>query len=170
LDTFIKGELSEKRFQAVKKIRTHLEQEIYRARIDHIVSGKTLTDSSPHVLILKRKPQIMAQIAWRELRSEARAVVARVVEGDMLKVVMLERYDDALQALEGTKPFTFEGNLTIPSSVLPGPGQAPPSSHPAPSGAAKTMAASPAGGSPGGVKRKRNDTLVSEPRPVKRMV
>ncbi|TEB31947.1 hypothetical protein FA13DRAFT_1813724 [Coprinellus micaceus] len=118
LKAFLNDSAKRLEFRASKQVRTHLETEIARAQINDIVTVETLKHRTPHALVVNKRSGVMAQLAWQESQAEATAFVRKVAEDHVLRAIMGERYDDVVRAIQGTKPFRFDGNLTIPPSVV----------------------------------------------------
>ncbi|KAJ3532052.1 hypothetical protein NMY22_g7900 [Coprinellus aureogranulatus] len=121
LKAFINNSAPNICFQLHMNIRKHIEAEITKARISDIVTTETVKYSSPHTLVVTKRPELVAQLAWKEAQANASQFLKNVGNEDELKRIMGERYNDVGMALRGTKAFTTTaGDLAInqnPSSA-----------------------------------------------------
>ena len=72
------------------------------------------------ILIVTKRPEVVKQVVWRKAQVEAAAFVRGVAEDGELRKLMLERYEDVVRAVKGTKTFAFSGDLAISSRVIVG--------------------------------------------------
>jgi hypothetical protein len=102
----------------VKKIRSHIEWEISRARIGDIVSTTTIVDTRPYTLVVTKLPEIVARMEWSTTQSKARAYVESFgFSEEKLKAVMGDRYEDMLSALQGRQAFLMEDGPSAPEEA-----------------------------------------------------
>ncbi|TEB31950.1 hypothetical protein FA13DRAFT_1584402, partial [Coprinellus micaceus] len=89
LKAFVNNGTPTLQFRAVQRTRTHLEQEIAKARIGDIVTTAMVTNlGTPYTLVVSKRPEVISQLTWKENQSEAVKFVRSVADDAELKVVM----------------------------------------------------------------------------------
>ncbi|KAJ3502311.1 hypothetical protein NMY22_g18628 [Coprinellus aureogranulatus] len=112
-DFLANAESTEIRFVTAQKTRSHLELYISVAGISNFVTTETIKRGTPHTLLVAKRPEFAAQLTWNKAQGDATAFVRSVAEGQELKEIMRERYDDVLSALQGTKAFIYASDPAV---------------------------------------------------------
>jgi hypothetical protein len=157
LKAFVNNGTPTLQFRAVQRTRTHLEQEIAKARIGDIVTTATVTNlGTPYTLVVSKRPEVISQLTWKENQSEAVKFVRSVADDAELKVVMGERYEQTLWAVHGQQVFTLTGNAVIAPGPVRNSSVATSSAPPTASTSGSSTAAH-AASTPAGTKRKQRE-------------
>ncbi|KAF5336603.1 hypothetical protein D9611_006618 [Ephemerocybe angulata] len=104
-------------FNAVKtkKRLTHLEACIDKGKTKKLLATETRGYGMPLTFIVRKLPDAMKSVPWKEAQAAATSFLKSVVDGEELKALMGERYADVLSALKGEKRF----QLALPAATAP---------------------------------------------------
>ena len=120
LDRFIAGKESTYTFRLVQKRRTHLEYQMDKAR--DLVTHETHRYGSPHSLVVKKTPSILAASTW-EYRLQAVNNMFKAIGGGNVEKIMGDRYLDVCMAIKGQGAFRLD-NTVVQQQNVPGPASA----------------------------------------------
>ncbi|KAJ2934369.1 hypothetical protein H1R20_g2718, partial [Candolleomyces eurysporus] len=106
--------------------RSHLEDSI-RSCAKDLLSYETMQGPPPYTLVVKKQPKALTRVGWEERQAAAIAFLTSIGEEEEWKLVMGERYKDALKAVQGTEAFVLRADIAVTRAdvIKPAPAFAP---------------------------------------------
>jgi hypothetical protein len=104
LDIFLlSSSAPERMFRFNQTIRHHLAQRLSAVR--NLVTFETIRTGSPHGLLVKKKPEVVAGVRWAVRQDRARAFLGSIGNDGVIAKLMEGRYADVMGAVTGTKVY-----------------------------------------------------------------